>query len=51
MLVDSFLKAWINKLHAGGIFCDQDKAFGCVSHEILIMNCSIMDSKNKTVAD
>ena len=37
MLVDHVLEAWNNKLHSGGIFCDLDKTFGCVSHEILIM--------------
>lgn len=37
MLVDSVLKAWNNKFHAGGNFCDLDKALECVNHEIVIM--------------
>ena len=37
MLVDHVLEAWNTKLHAGRIFCDLDKTFGCVSHETLIM--------------
>jgi hypothetical protein len=37
MLVGSVLKAWNNKLNAGGIFCNLDKAFDYVNHEILLM--------------
>jgi hypothetical protein len=36
-LVDSVLEALNSKFHVGGIFCDLAKAFGCVSHDILIM--------------
>jgi hypothetical protein len=36
-LIDEILKSMNNKQLAGGIFCDLQKAFDCVSHDILIM--------------
>jgi hypothetical protein len=35
-LIDEILKSINNKQLAGGIFCDLQKAFDCVSHDILI---------------
>jgi len=35
-LVNEILKA-LNKLMVGGIFCDLEKAFGSISHNIFFM--------------
>jgi hypothetical protein len=41
-LIDKILKSMNNKHLAGGIFCDLQKAFECVSHDILIKNTGIL---------
>jgi hypothetical protein len=37
-LTDIVHKAWNNKEHVVGIFCDLTKAFDCVTHDLLITN-------------
>jgi hypothetical protein len=41
-LTDEILKSMNNKQLAGWIFCDLQKAFDCVSHDILIKKWSFM---------
>jgi hypothetical protein len=36
-LVNEILNALKNKLMVGGIFCDIEKAFDCVNHDILTL--------------
>jgi hypothetical protein len=35
-LIDDFLNALNNRLMVGGIFCDIQKAFNCINHDILL---------------
>jgi hypothetical protein len=39
-----------NKLTVGGIFCDLEKAFNSVSHDILLSKCKLYGFKGKTNA-
>jgi len=40
-----------NKLLVGGIFCDLEKAFNCVSHDILLSKVKFyeINDKNRTL--
>jgi hypothetical protein len=35
-LLNDVLQALNNKAHVGGIFCDLEKAFDCVNHDLLV---------------
>ena len=37
-LIDNILNALNNRLIVGGIFCDVQKAFSCINHNILVQN-------------
>jgi hypothetical protein len=40
-LTDKILKSMNNKHLAGGIVCDLQKAFACVSHDILVLSTKL----------
>jgi hypothetical protein len=40
-LLNDILKALNNKAYVGGIFCDLDKAFYCVNHDLLMKKLKI----------
>jgi hypothetical protein len=42
-LADEILKSMNNRHPVGGIFCDLQKAFDCVSHDLLIKRQSSME--------
>ena len=46
-LTTEILNAMNNKLLVGGIFCDLEKAFGCVSHHILLYKLKFYGITNK----
>ena len=42
-LINSILTAMNNNQIVGGIFCDLQKAFGCVNHKTLLDNCNSIE--------
>jgi len=46
-LISEILLALNNKLTVGGIFCNLEKAFASVNHDILLSNVNFMDSGAK----
>jgi hypothetical protein len=47
-LINSILTAMNNKLIAGGIFCELQKAFNCVNHKILLDKLDSMELKGNS---
>jgi hypothetical protein len=43
-LIDEILKSMNNKQLGGGIFCDLQKAFDCVSHDILVLIMELLEN-------
>jgi hypothetical protein len=48
-LTNSILRAWNNKLHVGGIFCDSTMVFDCVNHKILKMKLQYCGLHKETI--
>jgi hypothetical protein len=45
--LDEILCALNDKMHVGGIFCDLDKTFDCVNHDILLSKLCFYGIKGK----
>jgi len=49
-LINEILLALNNKLTVGGLFCDLEKAFHSVNHDILLSKCEFYEFRGKTNA-
>ena len=49
-LINEILLALNNKLRVGGIFCDIEKAFDSINHDILLSKCEFYGFRGKTNA-
>jgi hypothetical protein len=47
MLINKILSALNNKLKVGGIFCDLEKAFDCVNHNVLLLKLEFYGIEGK----